>query len=182
MVHSLIHHKGGSSMKKLVMLSVVAAFAMQGGLVLAAGTPDTGPGCGLGKVMWQNYPNAKTKGSQILMATTNGSFGSQTFGMSTGTLGCTDDGRVWAEQKVTMFAELNSDALAQEMAQGRGEHLASMATLLGVPQQHHSTFFGMAQARYTTLAQAGDLSAGAMVKALNEGIAADPTLAKVALN
>ena len=169
-------------MKKIVMLAVAAAFAVQGGLALAAGTPDTGPGCGLGKVMWQNYPNAKTKGSQILMATTNGSFGSQTFGMSTGTLGCTDDGRVWAEQKVTMFAELNSDALAQEMAQGRGEHLASMATLLGVPQQHHSTFFGMAQTQYTSLAQAGDLSAGAMVKALNEGIAANPALAKVALN
>ena len=57
-------------MKKLVMLSVAAAFAMQGGLALAAGTPDTGPGCGLGKVVWQNYPNAKTKGAQILMATT----------------------------------------------------------------------------------------------------------------
>lgn len=170
-------------MKKLVMLSVVAAFAVQGGLALAAtGTPDTGPGCGLGKVMWQNYPNAKTKGAQILMATTNGSFGSQTFGMSTGTLGCTDDGRVWAEQKVTMFAELNSDALAQEMAQGRGEHLASMATLLGVPQQQHAAFFGMAQAQYTSLAQAGDVSAGAMVKALNEGIATNPALAKVALN
>lgn len=169
-------------MKKLAMLTVVAAFAMQAGLALAAGTPDTGPGCGLGKVLWQDYPNAKTKGSQILMATTNGSFGSQTFGMSTGTLGCTDDGRVWAEQKATMFAELNTDALAQEMAQGRGEHLASMATLLGVPQQNHDAFFGMAQARYASLAQAGDLSANAMIKALNEGIAADPALAKVALN
>jgi hypothetical protein len=181
MVHSLIHHKGGSGMKKLVMLSVVVAFAMQGGLALSAGTPDTGPGCGLGKLAWQNYPNAKTKGAQVMMALTNGT-GMNTFAISTGTSGCTDDGRVWAEQKVTMFAELNSDALAQEMAQGRGEHLASMATLLGVPQQHHSTFFGMAQARYTTLAQAGDLSAGAMVKSLNEGIAADPALAKVALN
>jgi hypothetical protein len=40
----------------------------------------------------------------------------------------------------------------------------------------------MAQAQYASLAQGGDLSAGAMVKALNEGIAADPALAKVALN
>ncbi len=169
-------------MKKLVMLSVAAAFALQGGLALAAGTPDTGPGCGLGKVMWQNYPNAKTKGSQILMATTNGSFGSQTFGMSTGTLGCTDDGRVWAEQKATMFAELNADALAQEMAQGRGEHLASMATLLGVAQPQHTAFFAMAQERYAALSGSGDLSPAAMVQALNEGISANPALAKVALN
>ncbi len=170
-------------MKKLIMLAIVGMFvAMPGGFALAAGTPDTGPGCGLGKVMWQNYPNAKTKGSQILMATTNGSFGSQTFGMSTGTLGCTDDGRIWAEQKATMFAELNADALAQEMAQGRGEHLASMATLLGVAQPQHAAFFAMAQERYAALSGAGELSPAAMVQALNEGISADSSLIKVALN
>ncbi|MBH0180149.1 MAG: DUF3015 family protein [Nitrospira sp.] len=169
-------------MKKLSMLAIVGMFvAMPGGFALAAGTPDTGPGCGLGKELWKNYPNAKTKGSQILMATTNGSFGS-TFGMSTGTLGCTDDGRIWAEQKATMFAELNADALAQEMAQGRGEHLASMATLLGVAQPQHAAFFAMAQERYAVLSGSGDLSPAAMVQALNDGISADSSLVKVALN
>jgi len=169
-------------MKKLGLFAIVAAFAMQGGLALAAGTPDTGPGCGLGKVAWQNYPNSKTKGAQLLIATTNGSFGTQTFGITTGTSGCTDDGKWWAEQKAVMFAELNSDALAQEMAQGRGEHLASLATLLGVPDQQHPAFFSMAQARYTTLAGASDLSPAAMVKAMNDAIAADPSLTTVALN
>ena len=81
-----------------------------------------------------------------------------------------------------MFAELNTDALAQEMAQGRGEHLASMATLLGVPDQQHEAFFSMAQARYAALSQGGDVSAPALVKALNAGISADPSLIKVALN
>jgi len=155
---------------------------MQGDFALAAGTPDTGPGCGLGKIMWANYPNSKTKGAQALMATTNGSFGTQTFGITSGTSGCTDDGKWWAKQKVTMFAELNSDALAQEMAQGRGEHLASLATLLGVPQEQHATFFAMAQERYASLTNAGDLSAVTMVKALNAAISANPVLAKVALN
>ena len=170
-------------MKKLSMLAIVGVFvAMQGGIVLAAGTPDTGPGCGLGKLAWQDYPHAKTKGAQILIATTNSFFGTQTFGISTGTMGCSDDGRWWAEQKATMFAELNADALAQEMAQGRGEHLASMATLLGVPDQQHEAFFSMAQARYAALSQAGDVSAPALVKALNAGISADPSLIKVALN
>lgn len=169
-------------MKKLGMLTIVAAFAMQGGLALAAGTPDTGPGCGLGKMAWQNYPHAKTKGAQILMATTNGSFGTQTFGITTGTSGCTDDGKWWAEQKAVMFAELNADALAQEMAQGRGEHLASLATLLGVPDQQHEAFFSMAQGRYATLTEANDLSPASMVKAMNDAIAADPSMAKMALN
>ena len=114
-------------MKKVIMLTAVGMFlAMQGGFALAAntGTPDTGPGCGLGKLAFQNYPHAKTKGAQVMMALTNGT-GANTFAISSGTSGCTDDNRWWAENKTTMFAELNADALAQEMAQGRGEHLAS---------------------------------------------------------
>jgi len=169
-------------MKKLGIIAVMGALvAMQGGFALAAGTPDTGPGCGLGKLAWQNYPHAKTKGSQVMMATTN-AWGFNTFAISSGTSGCTDDGKWWAEQKAVMFAELNSDALTQEMAQGRGEHLASLATLLGVPQQQHATFFEMAQERYAVLTNAGELSAASMVKALNAEISANPVFAKVDLN
>lgn len=169
-------------MKKLGILAIISAFvAMQGGMALAAGTPDTGPGCGLGKLSWQNYPHAKTKGAQVMIALTNGT-GGNTFAISSGTSGCTDNGQWWAEQKATMFAELNSDALSQEMAQGRGEHLASLATLLGVPQQQHSTFFAIAQERYVGLTNAGELSAGSLVKALNDVISANPALTTVALN
>ena len=169
-------------MKRVLMASLAVAFmGMQTGLALAAGTPDTGPGCGLGKLAFQNYPNAKTKGAQVLMATLNGT-GANTFAISSGTSGCTDDGRWWAENKTTMFAELNSDALAQEMAQGRGEHLASLATLLGVPQDQHQAFFAMTQERYTALTQAGEVSAVAMIKAMNDAISANPVLVKVSLN
>jgi hypothetical protein len=174
-------------MKKLAMFALVGAFfAMQGGFAWAAGptatgTPDTGPGCGLGKIAWQNYPYAKTKGAQVMIALTNGT-GMNTLAISFGTSGCTDDGKWWAEQKAVMFAELNSDALAQEMAQGRGEHLASLATLLGVPRQEHTTFFAMAQERYAGLTNTSDLSAVAMVRALNEAISSNPVLARVSLN
>lgn len=170
--------------KRLLMLSVAVIFGMQACLVMAAstGTPDTGPGCGWGKIWFQHYPHAKTKGIQIFMATSNGLLGNQTFGMSTGTLGCTDDGRWFAEQKTTMFAELNFDALSQEMAQGRGEHLASLATLMGVPAEQQPEFFALTQERYTSLVQAGETSPAALVKALNDAISAHPVLAKVSMN
>ena len=169
-------------LKKLILASIAVAFVgMQAGLALAAGTPDTGPGCGLGKLAFQNYPHAKTKGIQVSMALLNMT-GYNTFAISSGTSGCTDDGRWWAENKTTMFAELNSDALAQEMAQGGGEHLASLATLLGVPQEQHSAFFAMTQERYTALTQAGEVSTVAMIKAINDAISANPVLVKVSLN
>lgn len=167
-------------MKKVLLFSVVALFGMQAGLAMAA-NPDTGPGCGLGKLAWGDYSHQKNIAPQVLMATTNGTFGSQTFGISSGTSGCTNDGKVMAEHKTTMFAELNFENLSQEMAQGQGEHLASLAALMGVPAQHQGEFFAMAQEHYTTLVKAGEASPVAMVKALNATMAAHPVLAQAIL-
>ena len=164
-------------LKKVIMLSVAVLFGMQAGLAMAA-NPDTGPGCGLGKLAWSDYSHQKNIAPQVLMATTNGTFGSQTFGISTGTSGCTNDGKVMAEKKTTMFAELNFENLSQEMAQGQGEHLASLATLMGVPAEHQASFFAMTQERYISLVKTGEASPVAMVKAINDAIATHPVLAQ----
>jgi len=163
--------------KKVLMLSVAVLFGMQAGLAMAA-NPDTGPGCGLGKLAWADYTHQKNIAPQVMMATTNGTFGSQTFGLSTGTSGCTNDGKVMAEHKTTVFAQLNFENLSQEMAQGQGEHLASLATLMGVPSEQHAAFFAMTQERYTSLVKTGEASPVAMVKAINDAIATHPVLAQ----
>jgi len=167
--------------KSLVLLLAMTVVCFQAGMALAA-NPDTGPGCGLGKLAWGDYKNQKSIAPQVLMATTNGTFGSQTFGISTGTSGCTNDGTVMSEHKTTMFAELNFESLSQEMAQGGGEHLASLATLLGVSAEQQPAFFAMTQERYQTLLQSGETSPSAMLKALHEAMAAHPVLAKVSMN
>ena len=165
-------------LKKVLLLSVAVLLGMQAGLAMAA-NPDTGPGCGLGKLAWSDFPHQKSIGPQVLMATTNGTFGTTTFGISSGTSGCTSDGKVWADQKTTMFAQLNFENLTQEMAQGQGEHLASLATLMGVPAEHQAAFFAMTQERYTSLVKTGEASPIAMVKAINDAIATHPVLAQV---
>jgi len=81
-----------------------------------------------------------------------------------------------------MFAEINFEDLSQEMAQGQGEHLASLATLMGVPAEHQAEFFAMTQERYRALIQSGDGSPVAIVKALSEAITHHPDLVKVATN
>lgn len=165
--------------RKLVLAAVAALFVVsQVGVALAA-NPDTGPGCGLGKLAWADTKNQKNIAPQVMMATTNGTFGSNTFGISSGTSGCTNDGQVWAEQKTNVFAAINFDNLSQEMAQGRGEHLSSLATLMGVPAEKQADFFAMAQERYTALVQSGEANSVALIKALNEAMASHPVLAQV---
>lgn len=159
----------------IVALGVVAV-ASQAGLAMAA-NPDTGPGCGLGKLAWADYKNQKNIAPQVLMVTTNAT-GMNTFAISSGTSGCTNDGQVWASERANVFAAINFDNLSQEMAQGKGEHLASLAALMGVPEAQHPAFFALTQERYSDLVKAGETSSMALVKALNDAVSKSPVLAQ----
>jgi hypothetical protein len=163
--------------KKVLILTVAVLFSVQAGLAMAA-NPDTGPGCGLGKLAWGDYKGQKEIAPQVMMATTNGT-GMNTFAISSGTSGCTNDGKIMAEHKVTVFTAANFENLSQEMAQGQGEHLASLATLMGVPTEQQPAFFAMTQNQYTALIREGEASPVAMVKAINDAIATHPVLAQV---
>lgn len=166
--------------KGLFVIAVMAAFiGSQAGMALAAGIADNGPGCGLGKEIWKEDPNTDNIGKQLLISTTNNPFiPLQAFAITSGTLGCKNSGKVWVEEKVTMFAAANLENLSQEMAQGQGEHLASLASLMGVPAEQQTYFFAMAQESYPSFAAAGDPSSTLLVSTLNDGMAAHPVLAK----
>jgi hypothetical protein len=150
--------------------------------VWAAPNPDNGPGCGLGKLAWSDYSHQKSIAPQVMMATTNGTFGSQTFGISSGTSGCTNDGTIMAEHKLNIFAAANYDSLSQEMARGGGEHLASLAELMGIPDESRPEFFVLAQAQYVSLVQSGDTTPAALIQILQSGMETHPSFANLTLH
>lgn len=157
--------------KKLVLAAVVVAlFPVSNTFAQNYGN---GPGCGLGAMIFNG--NKKIV-HQVLAATTNGSFGNQTFGISTGTLGCTNDGLVKNEEKVNAFASVNMDSLSQEMAQGRGEHLASLASLMGVPADHQAAFFTLTQEKYASIFKTEQTTSTEMLVSLNSEMSTHPDL------
>jgi hypothetical protein len=160
-------------------MAMVLMGAGQAGIAMAAGNPDTGPGCGLGKLAWSDFKRQKDIAPQVMMATTNGTFGSQTFGISTGTSGCTNDGKVWAENKTEVFVAATFENLGGDMARGQGEHLAALATLLGVPVEHRKMFYLLVQEHYRDLTGRGETSPSALIKALDEAMTGHPVLARV---
>jgi hypothetical protein len=139
--------------------------------------PNNGPGCGLGKLAWENSNQKDSIGGQVLMATTNGT-GFQTFAISSGTSGCTNDGQILASEKVNVFAAVNFDNLSQEMAQGQGEHLTSLATLMGIPVAQQPAFFAMTQEKYTTLIQVEETSPKTVVNAIHGAMVNHPVFAQ----
>ena len=81
-------------------------------------------GCGLGSIVFGGKPGI----IQIFAATTNGTFASQTFGITSGTSNCTDGG---GKASAKAFIEANREALAKDIARGKGETLSNLATVAG---------------------------------------------------
>lgn len=167
--------------KGLFVMVGIAAFLGVQGTALAAGNTDIGPGCGLGKEIWKAEKNTDTVGHHLLISTTNNPFfiPLQAGGITTGSWGCRNNRKIWTEQKASMFAAINFENLSQDMAQGKGEHLASLAALMGIPAEHQAEFFAMTQEQYTSLVETGESSPVALVKALNAAVAQHPILAQV---
>ena len=70
---------------------------------------------------------------QLLAVTTNGSFGNQTFGITTGSSGCDQNGRITGGTGKTLaFLENNLEQFAVDAARGHGETIDTVAALMGV--------------------------------------------------
>jgi hypothetical protein len=67
----------------------------------------------------------------------------------------TGDGLVKSDARVLALAAYNFENLRRDMAQGHGEYLASLATLLDVPAAQQPAFFELAQERYPVIYAAG---------------------------
>jgi len=154
-------------MKKVVMWLVVAA------LPTAALAVDNVGGCGVGSKLFDGQNGV---GPQILAVTTNGTLGNQTFGITSGTLGCTSDGVVKSNWQTTLFIENNKEKLARDMSAGGGETLASLEHLLGVQTEDQAAFNRFARDNATRVFPSGDVSTGQIIVALREALASDAAL------
>lgn len=119
-----------------------------------AAAPAVGPsthhrmaGCGLGSVLIHD----SGQWMQVLAATLNGTSGNQTFGMSSGTLNCTQDGVMEASREKEAFIEANNADLRHDIAVGNGEYLSSLASLYGCKGDAVTSFDNALRAHHELL-------------------------------
>jgi len=141
----------------------------------AAFAVDNVGGCGPGSKLFEGQSGV---GPQIFAVTTNGTFGAQTFGISSGTSGCTSDGTVNSNWKTALFIENNKERLARDMSTGSGETLASLAHLLGVEAQDQSAFNRLAKDSVARIFPSDQVSTEQVMVALREALASDATLSR----
>ena len=135
-------------MKKILLsaIAVVAlsSVAMAGGVQDMKGGNDQ-TGCGLGNTVITNPDSAVL---YSLQATTNGTSGNQTFGITSGTSGCKKVKFVMNE-RAQEFVASNMDILAKEIAKGHGESVDTLAELLLVEDK--AEFAWALQSNYNSI-------------------------------
>lgn len=82
-------------------------------------------GCGLGSILFGSKPGIV----QIFAATTNGTFGTQTFGITSGTSNCVDSEEPMVG--TASFIQTNREVLAKDISRGSGETIVTLTTLAG---------------------------------------------------
>lgn len=156
----------------MVKRMIVAALLILAPAGAAFADPDIG--CGLGTQLWEGNEGVAPK---VLGATTNGSFGNQTFGITFGTIDCNQGGVVTVQAQLRMFASANLDRLARDMAHGEGEVLDTFAYLMGISEADRATFFAFTQAHFVDIFAGDDVTAGEMLTSLQRLMAEDARLA-----
>ena len=86
-------------------------------------------GIGLGTTVFEGHDGLV---SQVCAATTNALFGNQTFAVTSGTSGANKPAELWASKQLNDFVEENMDSLAQDIAQGQGESLEAICSILQI--------------------------------------------------
>jgi len=159
-------------MKKI--LTVAAVLAVFPVAAMAAGENNIGS-CGWGSKLFDGQSGLVP---QVLGATTNGTFGNQTFAITTGSSGCTPDGAVRSNWKTAMFIDGNKVALQRDISTGSGEALDSLAHLLGIEVQDRAAFNRLAKDNLAKLFPSEDVAAEQVVVSLREVLASDARLGR----
>lgn len=125
---------------------------------------DSDVGCGLGSMIFKENSIV----SALFRATTNHSFSSQLFGITTGTSGCSQHSIVKREMYPIYYAEVNLPELRHEMALGQGEYLATFAQVLGCTPEAQIQFSNWAKNSYEEVFNSEKTDSKVMLKSLSK--------------
>jgi hypothetical protein len=160
--------------KMKLVLTTAALIAVLPVAAMAAGENNVGS-CG-----WGSKVFAGQRGifPQVGATLTNGTSGNQTFAITSGTSGCTQDGAVSSNWKTAMYIDGNKSKLAQDMSKGSGESLESLAQLLGVKDADKVAFYRATKENFAKIFATEQATADDIASGLKQVLAADSTLAQ----
>lgn len=127
-------------MKKIVAGSLLL-------IAPALASADGASGCGWGALLFDGNSGLVP---HVLAVTTNNSSGNNTFGMTSGTNGCTYQETI-QYKGAKRVVDANMTKLAQDISRGDGEILAALAEVLGIQAQDKPIFYRALQENFSLI-------------------------------
>jgi hypothetical protein len=156
-------------MKKIISGLVLFSAAT----VANAGAAGGDGGCGWGNALFKGSTGTAT---HVVAGITNAITGNNTFGMTSGTNGCTTTGKLgYGGQSVVSSI---MDEFSEDVARGEGDALDTVSVVYGVDAQDRDTFAKVMHENFSTLFPSEDVTAEEMMASIEEIMRADATLNK----
>lgn len=103
----------------------------------------------------------------------NSTEASSKFTSSTSPGGGSDSAK---REQALAFSKIQLERIKTDMAVGGGEHLTSLATLMGVPDHNQQEFFTLTKANFSTLFSSEETTAEELLARLDDELDANPNL------
>ena len=132
-----------------------------------------GNGCGWGQMLFDGQSGGAT---HILGMTTNGSSFNNTFGVTTGTNGCSASGTIKYGGKSMVAVGQHMDEFSEDVARGDGEVLTAVAVTLGVAPEDRAYFKETMRANFTKLFPTEDVTQEDVLASMWEVLEQDEVL------
>lgn len=155
------------------MKKIIAGLALLSASSVAMAEAPGGPNCGWGNLLFEGQSGL---GPHLLATITNNTSGNATFGMTTGTNGCSTDGTLTYGGKSLISSIMNE--FSEDAARGHGDALDTVAVIYGVEQKDRATFAKVMHENFTTLFPSEDITADEMIANIEKVMKADKTLSK----
>jgi opacity protein-like surface antigen len=160
--------------KKLLLVSALLVAPLSSAIAV-----DNVGGCGWGSKLFTGQQGLIP---QVLAVTTNGTSGNQTFGITTGTSGCTQNGVVSSNWKTAMFIGNNMNKLARDMSVGNGEALDSLAALLDVADADKAAFNATLQQEFSSVFSSEEIRSEEVAENIKNVLLSSSSLSAYAAN
>ena len=164
-------------MKKL-LVATFAVLAFTPVSAFASGENNVGS-CGWGSKL---FAGQRGIAPQVLAGTSNATSGNQSFAISSGTSGCTQDGLVTSSWKTAAYIDGNKTQFARDTAKGDGSTIASLGNILKVDSTHRELFAATLKDNFSRIFTDVNVSTDEIVLSLREVLSETPELSMYAGN
>ncbi|MDA3869836.1 MAG: DUF3015 domain-containing protein [Gammaproteobacteria bacterium] len=155
------------------MKKTIISIALLGFSASAMAEAPGGPNCGWGNMLFEDQAGIAP---HFLATTTNGTSGNATFGMTTGTNGCSVDGKLTYGGKSLLGSIMGE--FSEDVARGEGEALNAVAVMYGIEQEDRASFATAMHTNFQTLFPSENVTADEVMASMNEIMKANAQLAK----